>query len=345
MIPGFRQIIWSSTCTVTRIHQPGKVQVLIFAHSIIKWFAEIRHGLLILIFIFNFRINVPSMQIKRNLSRVYLTLVPVLTVVLGLGIGYSSYRIYLPVWLMNVGLMVLATWNLGAPVFKTADRVKKYMLAGALFFIVPTMLSSLFAGLGAPPYESPKLWVASASEQLIRYYFLLAMGVSIAFGYALLRELLKKTPGNFYALLGFMAIQIAIPVYLIDMSFWGFYLTKLYRLLVASSLDKTPDWVIPLRSQFFYINMMVAALVYLATAGFAQALKKAGWFSAAACQIYIIISLLFFVLDVLPPTLPEPFATLNFVVSIPAVPFMIPYFIGVNLLRKLGDGRFGKISR
>jgi len=82
---------------------------------------------------------------------------------------------------------------------------------------------------------------------------------------------------------------------------------------------------------------MVAALVYLATAAFAMALKKAGWFKPGACHIYILISLVFFVLDVLPPTLPEPFATLNFVVSIPAVPFMVPYFIGINLLRKIGD--------
>ena len=33
------------------------------------------------------------------------------------------------------------------------------------------------------------------------------------------------------------------------------------------------------------------------------------------------------------PTMPEPSATLNFIVSIPAVPFMLPYFIGINLLQ------------
>jgi len=278
-----------------------------------------------------------SKLFKRNLSQLYLTLVPVFTIILGLGIGYVSYKIYLPIWLINVVLMMIASWILGAHVIKTADQEKKHLAACGLFFIVPTMLSSMFAGLGAPPYESPKMWVASANEQLIRYYFLLAMGVLIAFGYALLKEKLKKTPGNFYALFGFIAIQIAIPVYLIDMSFWGFYLTKLYRVMVASLIEKAPEWILPLRNQFFYINMMVAALVYLATAAFAMALKKAGWFKPVACHIYILISLMFFLFDVLPPTLPEPFATLNFVVSIPAVPFMLPYFIGINLLRKVGN--------
>lgn len=108
-------------------------------------------------------------------------------------------------------------------------------------------------------------------------------------------------------------------------------------MVTASHLGKTPEWVLPLRSQFLYINMSVAALIYLGTAAFALALKKVGWFKHAASNIYIIVSLLFFILDVLPPSLPEPFATLNFVVSIPAVPFMIPYFIGVNLLRTLGN--------
>ena len=233
--------------------------------------------------------------------------------------------------------MIIATWVLGGYVIKTGDEEKKHIAACALFFIVPTMLSSMFAGLGAPPYEQPKVWVSSATEQLTRYYFLLAMGVLIAFGYAILRDKLKRTPGNFYALLGFVAIQIAIPIFLIDMSFWGFYLTKLYRIMAASSIEKTPEWVLPLRNQFFYINMLVAALVYIATAAFAMSLKKAGWFKPVACHIYILISLVFFLLDVLPPTSPEPFATLNFVVSIPAIPFMLPYFIGINLLRKVGD--------
>jgi hypothetical protein len=277
-----------------------------------------------------------SKLFKRNLSQFYLTLVPILTLVLGLGVGYVSYKIYLPIWLINVVLMIVSAWVLGADVIKTGNQEKKHIATCALFFIIPTLLSSMFAGLGAPPYENPKLWVTSATEQLTRYYFLLAMGVLIVFGYAILREKLKSTSGNFYALLGFVAIQIAIPIFLIDMSFWGFYLTKLYRIIVASSIQETPQWVLPLRNQFFYINMIVAALVYLATAAFAMSLKKAGWFKPVASNIYIVISLVFFLLNVLPPTLPEPFATLNFVVSIPAVPFMLPYFIGINLLRKVG---------
>lgn len=274
---------------------------------------------------------------KRTLSQVYLTLVPILTVILGLGVGYVSYKIYLPIWLANVSLMILSMWTLGAHVVKRGDTNKKHLVACAAFFIIPTLLTSMFAGLGAPPYESPKLWVASVTEQRVRYYFLLVAGLFIAFGFALLRQKLKKEGENFYSIIGDTIIKIAVPVFLISMSFWGFYLTRLYQQMVTSNIEKTPDWVLPLRTQFYYVDVIACGLFYLGTAAFVMASKHIGLFKTKACNVYLVLSLLFFLLDVLPPTLPEPFATLNFIVSIPAVPFFFPYFIGINLLRKARD--------
>lgn len=274
---------------------------------------------------------------KRTLSQVYLTLVPILTVALGLGIGYVSYKIYLPIWLANVFFMILSVWTLGAHVIRTGDTEKKHLVACAVFFIIPTLLTSMFAGLGAPPYESPALWVASVTEQRTRYYFLLIAGLFIAFGFAILGQKLKKEGENFYSVIGDTIIKIAVPIFLVSMSFWGFYLTRLYQFQVTSHIEKTPDWVLPLRIQFYYIDIIACGLFYLGTAAFIMASKRAGLFKTKACNVYLVLSLLFFLLDVLPPTLPEPFATLNFIVSIPAVPFFFPYFIGINLLKKARD--------
>ena len=121
------------------------------------------------------------------------------------------------------------------------------------------------------------------------------------------------------------------------MTFWGFNMGKLYEIMAASALEKTPDWFLPIKNQFHFINMIVCGLVYLATAAFAVSLKTAGWFKPTACNIYILISLIGFLLNVLPPSSPEPFATLNFIVSIPAIPFIMPYLIGINLLRQAGN--------
>ena len=273
-------------------------------------------------------------NLKRNASQIYLTLVPILTVVFGLAFGYISYKIYLPIWIVNVCLMILATWVLGGYLIRTDDVEKKHLVAGAIFLVAPWMLVSMFFGLGAPPYGKATEWTATASEQQVRYYFLLAVGVFVAFGFAILREKIKKTEGDFYSLIGSVALQLAMPIYFINLTFWGFYLTELYRNLAASGAEHTPEWFLPLASQFHFVNMIVTALVYLATAAFALSLKKAGWFKPIACNIYILVSLVAFILDVLPPSLPEPFPTLNLIVSIPAIPFLMPYFMGINLLRR-----------
>lgn len=111
-------------------------------------------------------------HIARNASQIYLSLVPVLTIALGFGVGYVSYKIYLPVWILNVCLMVIGSWALGLHAVKCDDIDKKHLAAGAFFLIVPLMLISMFAGLGPPP-ESPRGWVETETEQQIRYSMLI----------------------------------------------------------------------------------------------------------------------------------------------------------------------------
>ena len=271
---------------------------------------------------------------KSFLSQIYLILVPILTVIFGLTTGYISYKVYLPIWLTNIFFMTLAIRTITATTLKINDREKKRLISCAIFFIIPTMLTSMFFGLGAPPYESPKSWVNSITEQRIRYYFLLIAGLFISFGFTILRQKLKKTGDDFFSSIGDAAIRIAIPIFLVNMTFWGFYLTRLYQSMVAGNMDKIPEWVIPLRTQFYYINIIVCGLIYLGSAAFIMALRRTALFSKLSCNVFLVIISLFFILDVLPPSLPDPFATLNFIVSIPAVPFYFPYFIGIKLLRR-----------
>ncbi len=277
------------------------------------------------------------MQVQRNISQWYLTLVPFLTAVFGIGVGYISYKIYLPIWILNVCLMSIAVWILAAPIIRTPDVENRQLVAAAFFLIFPTFLTSMFFGLGAPPYGKPLEWAASATEQQVRYFFLLLTGVSVAFGFAVLREKLKNTKGNFYALLGFVAILIAIPIYLINMTFWGFYLEKLYSIMAANASTKTYDWALPIANQFHFVNTIVCGLVYLATAAFALSFKSAGWLKPLACNVYVLISVIAFLLNIIPPASPEPLATLNYIVAIPAIPFIMPYLMAINLLKKTGN--------
>lgn len=273
--------------------------------------------------------------LTRKTSRIYLLLVPLLVVAFGFGIGKINYRFYLPIWLINVFLMVMASWILGLHVINKKNE-KTHLAAGAFFLIAPWILVSMFFGLGPPP-ETASGWVATATEQQVRYSMLTVAGIFIALGFALLKEKLKNEGETYYSLLGFIAIIIAIPLFILDMLFWGFSLTESFKLLVSTNTEKLPEWFKPLRVLFGMISLVEVALTYLAITFFAVSMNRVGWLGKTSSKVFILISLLAIILIVLSAFLPEPFITAGFAVSIPAIPFLMPYFMGINLLRRAGD--------
>jgi DMSO/TMAO reductase YedYZ heme-binding membrane subunit len=273
--------------------------------------------------------------LNRKASRIYLLIVPLMVVIFGFGIGKISYTFYLPIWIINVCLMVISAWILGLHVINKKNEMR-HLALGAFFLIVPWILISMFFGLGPPP-ETPAGWVETATEQQVRYFMLTIAGVFIAFGFSLLREKLKSEGENLYSLLGFIAIIIAIPLFTVNMLFWGFSLTELFKILVASNTENMPEWLKPIRALFGLISVVEVALTYIAIAAFAVSMKLAGWFSKTESRIYVTISLMAFLIIVLLAFFSEPFVTAGFAVSIPAIPFMMPYFMGINLLRRAGD--------
>ncbi|PSL46273.1 hypothetical protein CLV51_103250 [Chitinophaga niastensis] len=276
---------------------------------------------------------------KQHISRIYLPLAPFLGAILaivatqGFGMKHIDAKIYLPVWIIQSCLMAIAAWILGAHNIRSNDAEKKHLAAIAMFMIVPWIFISIFAGFGPPP-DTAAGWAATAAIQQIRYAILILAGVLITFGFALLREKLKNTGENFYSLLGFTAIMIAIPLFIIDMTYWGSNLVESYKIFAVSPSVKRPDWFLAVRPQYGIISLVEVALIYLATAAFAVSLKITGWLRPNICHIYIMLSIVGFVLDILQSSCPEPFATAGFVVSIPAVPFIMPYLMGINLLRR-----------
>ena len=273
--------------------------------------------------------------LNRNTCRIYLLLVPLLVTVFGFGIGKTNYTFYLPIWIINVSLMVMASWILGLHIINKKTE-KTHLATGAFFLIVPWILVSMFFGLGPPP-DTATGWVATATEQQVRYSMLTVAGVFIALGFTLLKEKLKNEGENYYSLLGFVAIIIAIPLFILDMLFWGFSLTESFKILVSTNTEKLPEWFKPLRVLFGMISLVEVALTYLAITFFAVSMNRVGWLGKISSKVYILISLLAFILIVLSAFLPEPFVTAGFAVSIPAIPFLMPYFMGINLLRRAGD--------
>lgn len=275
-------------------------------------------------------------------SYIYLLLVPVITAGLGFGVGHVSFQLYLPIWLLNAVLMIFASWSLGLHVIRQKNTDEKKLAITAFFLIIPSILISMFAGLGPPP-ETAAEWTATAKEQQVRYFLLVISGVFIAFGFVSLRERLNSKGEQYYSLLSMIAVLIAIPLFLINMLYWGFYLTELFKFQSSANSSNFPDWFQPVRQLFRLVSVTEVALTYLATFLIALAMRKAGWLSKTSAAVYFLFSILAFVIVILSAFFTETFKIPGFAVSIPALPFLLPYFIGVNLLRDIGNNSLEKL--
>ncbi len=273
-------------------------------------------------------------------SYIYLLLVPVIAAGLGFGVGHVSYKFYLPLWLLNAVLMTIASWSLGLNVIRLKYEKENKLATAAFFLIVPWILISMFAGLGPPP-DTAAEWTALAKEQQVRYFMLVICGVFIAFGFAGLRDRLKAKGENFFSLLGLMAVLIAIPLFIINMLYWGFYLSELFRIQATANATDFPDWFLPIKQLFGLISVTEVALTYFATFALVVAMRKVGWLSKTSGFFYILFSLLAFLIIILSVFFTETLKVPAFAVSIPAFPFLMPYFIGVNLLRQAGKTETG----
>lgn len=273
---------------------------------------------------------------NRNLARVYLFLVPFIGSALAFIIGHVSYKIYLPVWIINILLMICASWVLGLRQIRSGDAEKKQLLMGAFFLIIPFMLLSMFAGLGPPP-ETAEEWIRTATEQQVRYFMLVIAGIFVAFAFVILNGLMKINGEKFFSAVSKTAIIIAIPLFIINMLFWGFYLPELFYIQVSSATEKLPEWSLPVRKLFGLVSVVEVALTYLATSFFAISLNKNGWLNKTGSRIYVVLSLVGFLIIMLSAFLPGPVQEIGNILSIPAFPLLMPYFIGIGLLHKTGN--------
>lgn len=269
------------------------------------------------------------MKNLRKLSFIYLLSVPALATALAFAIGRVDYWLYIPIWLLNVILMALATRTL-------STTLSRLSLKHALFFIFPWMLFSIFGGMGPPP-ETAAAWALLANEQIFRYTFLIAGGISMTIGFHYLRIRLVNTPGSKYAYWSNVLMKIAIPLFVLNMAYWGYFLTHTFIKYSIKGAGSKPAWMISLDEVFTVIRMTEVALIYFATAALSCALRLSGHLSKAGSFIYMLFSCLGALLNLLPGTLSGPLAVANYLSYIPAFTLLMPYLIAVNLLNKPGN--------
>jgi hypothetical protein len=205
----------------------------------------------------------------------------------------------------------------------------------ASFFIFPWMLFAIFGGMGPPP-DTAAGWALLANEQLFRFSFLIAGGISMCIGFYRLNKVLENTPGRRYAKWSSILIRIALPLFILNMAYWGYFLTNVFMTYSIAGAPAKPGWMKPLGEIVNIIRMTEVALIYFATAALAIALRLAKRLSKTGSVFYVIFACLGALLNLLPDSISGPLGIAHYLSAIPAYTLLMPYLIAVNLLAKPG---------
>lgn len=266
--------------------------------------------------------------LSQKLSYIFLLAVPFLVTAMAFIFGHCSHLIYLPAWLVNMLLMSIAVRTLG--------RSKNEAVCRSTWFLIMSWAPiSVFAGMGPPP-ETAEGWAALAWEQQLRYCILIVSGMMTTIGFLRLYDTLNVGSAYRFANIGKAMFLIALPLFIANMIYWGFFLTNVFVEYTQPGAPAKPEWLQTVSRVFTVVRMIEVSLIYLGTATFTYVLGVSGRINRLACSIYIFFCFLGAILNLLPAGLAEPFATANYVSYIPAITLLMPYLIGVNLLQRAG---------
>jgi hypothetical protein len=271
------------------------------------------------------------MNTVRRVSYVFLCIVPFLSFVVG---GVRAFRIpgvYQAVGVAYFAAIAIAAWTLGARIIRAGAQDRRLLGSAGTLLVIPfALVALLWVGIGGP-------WQATVAENQMRYLVLIVMATAIAGGFVVLREALSQAGERFYATLGFAAIMLSGPLYLIWNTFaFGAYFGKEHA-------GEVPAAIVSLRDTLDLLLFVAGFLTYFATAAFAASLGRVQWVGRGAARAFMIVNavaLLFLVMRGVqyPDGRATPWYTSpGFIVGIPAVPFIMPFLLGVVLLRRAGE--------
>ena len=269
----------------------------------------------------------------RRVSYVFLCAVPVLAIAFAAPRALRTPVLYESIGAALFAAILLAAWTLGARAIRTGPEEKRKLVLAGSFLLVPFALISLFwVGLGPP-------WVATAVENRMRYLVLLVSSIAVTGGFVVLKEALSEAGERLYSTLGFAAAIVGGPAYLVWMSvLLGAYVIKVRDGQAAAATTSLID-------VFDTLLLTGCVLTYLATAAFAASFRRARWLGPGAARTYVIVNFVALLCLLLrglsfpdPSALSSPWYTEpGFVAGIPAIPFIMPFLLGVVLLRRAGD--------
>ena len=269
---------------------------------------------------------------SRRISYVFLCALPLFDVPV---IGMRALRIpgvYQPVGVILFAAIVIAAWTLGARAIASRVGGRRRLAAAGILLILPWAINSLlWVGLGAP-------FQATRAENYMRFLVLLADSMIIAGAFVALKEELYDAGERFYSTLGFAASVPAGTAYLVCMSI----IVASYVEVLGGKGGSPPQLF---NSLFSVLEFVACVMTYIATASFAASFGEARWLGLGPARTYVVANLVLVSLivarglsypDLSSGTAPW-YVQPGFIAGIPAVPWIMPGWLGVLLLRRAGN--------
>ena len=273
----------------------------------------------------------------RRISYVFLCAVPFLNFAV---VGMRAFRVpgvYQVAGIVYFGAIAIAAWILGGrTMIYGAEQEQRISFAGLLLLVPSTLMALLWVGLGPP-------WEATPVENRMRYLVLLTDTVAVTAGFVVLGQALREASERLYSTLASTFAILAGGAYVV----WNCFMLGLY--VMKARGEQTPAAFRSLSEPIDMLLFTACVLTYLATLLLAICLGRVGLLGRGASRAYLIANTVFLALILTRGlAFPDPTASstpwylnLAFIAGIPAVPWIMPYLLGVVLLRKAGSKTVG----
>ncbi len=270
------------------------------------------------------------MKTLRTTAYMFLCLVPLLSLPF---VGLRYFRVpglYPWFGLLYFAAIAVAAWLVGGRALAGRAAPAPQLALAGLLFLVPTLLHSLlWFGLGTP-------WDATPEENRMRYIVLVTDTVAITSGFFLLQRELADAGIRVSSTLALALAALAGVSYL----FWNSFYVGIWVLRLRDGHHAPAGVAVGdiLDALLFF----ACILTYAATLLFAVSLHRAQWISRGGAAAYVLCALTAIVLLVLRGlSYPDPTASATpwfvrpaFIIGIPAIPWVMPYFFGIRLLQR-----------
>ena len=269
---------------------------------------------------------------KSRAIQIILWLLPFLPLT-SLAYHYDGLYMYMIAGAIQAVLMAVAAWVLGLGDARRGMTQQRGLAAAATVLIASGAIISLGWNMGPPPAGDQ--FLATQLDQQFRYTALLIGGILAMGGLTVLRSSLEQAGDRTWSSLGHTTMLLSTLLFAVVNAALQIGFEALRQ---ESSTGREPSWVEPFRNYFVYLTIFWAALAYLGTAFYAASLRKVGWMGKAA---WVSIGGCLAAVALVPffPLAPGPLGMPGYLLCIPAVPYFMPYWMGVNLARRAGEAR------